>query len=220
MKYDVALVELRRRLAPGRPPVLTDADYTALLRSARRPDRYGYLPDNLADWIAGAIYPVGAAVRPTIPNGHFYILVDNNSGAVASEEPADWPLQTGEQVTTTGDGYTWQEAGIAAYVPTYDLDSAAADGWMQKAALSADAYNLSDNGLSLSRDQIYVHCERQAKYWRRKIQEMIPTGYGQASGALYQINASYYSEYANSYRIGLWPNAGVVVPLDNGPYLP
>lgn len=219
MKYDAALAEIRRRLAPGKPPVLTDADYAALLKSARRPDRYGYLPDNLADWIAGAHYPAGAAVRPTVPNQHFYILLDNNAGAAASEEPAPWPLLSGEQVTTA-DGYVWQEAGLAAYIPTYDLESAAADGWMQKAAMSADAYNLSDNGLSLSRDQIYVHCERQAAYWRRKVQEMIPTGYGQASGAIYQINSPYYTGYANNYRIGLWPNAGVVVPLDNGPYLP
>jgi hypothetical protein len=219
VKYDAALAELRRRLAPGHPPVLTDADYGALLASARRPDRYGYLPDGLADWIAGAVYPVGAAVRPTIPNGHFYILLDNGSDAPASEEPAEWPLGTGEQVTPA-DGYTWQEAGLAAYVPTYDLDSAAADGWMHKAALSADAYNLSDNGLSLSRDQIYQHCERQAKYWRRKIQEMIPTGYGQAAGAVYLINSPAYTGYANNYRIGLWPNAGVQVPVENGPYLP
>jgi hypothetical protein len=219
MKYNAALAELQRRLAPGRPPALTDADYAALLASARRPDRYGYLPDGLADWIAGARYPVGAAVRPTIPNGHFYILLDNNDNAADSGEPNPWPLETGAQVVTIA-GYVWQEAGMAAYTPTYDLDLAAADGWMQKAAMAADAYNLSDNGLSLSRDQIYVHCERQAKYWRRKVQEMIPTGYGQASGAVFAINSPYYTGYANNYRIGLWPNAGVVVPADNGPYLP
>jgi hypothetical protein len=219
MKYDAALAELRRRTAPGRSPVLTDADYTALLASAVRPDRYGYLPDGLADWIAGARYPVGAAVRPTVPNQHFYILVDNNAGAVASEEPVVWPLTSSGEITTA-DGYVWREAGLAAYIPTYDLDLAAADAWMQKAAMSADAYNLSDNGLSLSRDQIYVHCERQAKYWRRKVQEVIPVGYGQAASPVYQINSPYYTGVINSYRIGIWPNAGVVVPVVNGPYLP
>lgn len=218
MKYDAALAELRRRLAPGKPPVLTDADYAALLRSARRPDRYGYLVDNLADWIAGAVYPIGAAVRPSIPNGHFYILVDNNAGAAASEEPAPWPLTTGAQVTTA-DGYVWSESGIASYTPTYDLDMAAADGWMQKAAMSADAYNISDNGLSLSRDQIYAHCQMQAKYWRRKIQETIPTGYASALAPVYAY-PGYTTAYAVNYRIGIFPNAGVIVPLDNGPYLP
>lgn len=209
MKYDAALAELKRRLAPGKPPLLSDADYAALLASARRPDRYGYLVDGLADWIAGAAYPTGAAVRPTVANGHFYIVLDNNNGAVASEEPNPWPLTTGAQITTA-DGYVWQEAGITNYTPTYDLDLAAADGWMQKAAMSADSYNISDNGLSLSRDQIYSHCQAQAKYWRRKVQETIPVGY----------STSLYGGYANNYRIAVWPNAGVIIPLDNGPYLP
>jgi hypothetical protein len=201
MKYSEALAELRRRTAPGKPPVLTDADYGAFLASARRPDRYGYLPDGLADWIAGAVYPVGAAVRPSTPNGHFYIVVDNNTDGAVSIEPAPWPLLSGEQVTAP-DGYIWQEAGVTSYTPTYDLDQAAADAWEHKAGLAADQYNLSDNGLSLSRSQIMAQCQMQARYWRRKIQDSIPTGYG------------------SNYRIGIYPGAGVVVPLDNGPYLP
>lgn len=200
MKYDAALAELQRRTAPGKPPVLTSADYAALLISARRPDRFGYLPDGLADWIAGAVYPIGAAVRPTIANGHFYIVIDNASGATVSAEP-DWPTTTNTQITSA-DNYVWQEAGVTTYTPTYDLDQAAADAWEAKAALSAGQYDISDNGLTLNRSQIMVQCQAQATYWRRKVQDIIPTGYG------------------SNYRISIFPNAGVVVPLENGPYLP
>lgn len=53
----------------------------------------------------------------------------------------------------------------AGWVPTYDLNRAAARGWRWKAAKIASVYNVSGDGRSLSRAQWFDHCLEMVKLY-------------------------------------------------------
>jgi len=58
----------------------------------------------------------------------------------------------------------------AAWVPTWDLNRGAAEGWRWKASKAAAAmYDFSADGASYSRSQIAEHCRQQALAYQRKI---------------------------------------------------
>jgi len=53
---------------------------------------------------------------------------------------------------------------VPFYTPdTWNLDSAAAAGWLVKAGKCANRFNFSSDVNSFSRDQLYQHCIMQAK---------------------------------------------------------
>ena len=64
--------------------------------------------------LAGASFPVGYTVVPTVDNGHAYI-VDANVGAIGAEPT--WP--TGAGATVTSGGVTFKEIGAAALLKGY-----------------------------------------------------------------------------------------------------
>lgn len=56
----------------------------------------------------------------------------------------------------------------AAWVPTWDLDSAAAEGWRRKAGFAAARFNFAEDGQRFDRAQVYEHCMKQADYYARR----------------------------------------------------
>ena len=74
------------------------------------------------------------------------------------EEPYTWDTST-EPPT--------QDAN-EAWIATYDLAAAAADIWAEKAAAVADRYDLSDQGRSQSRSQMYAQYMANARHWRMR----------------------------------------------------
>lgn len=73
------------------------------------------------------------------------------------------------------DPYAWdtsttppsQEANTS-WIPTYDLNAAAADIWDEKAAVLAQDYDFSADGGNFSRSQAYEHAAAMAKRFRAR----------------------------------------------------
>jgi hypothetical protein len=51
--------------------------------------------------------------------------------------------------------------GDAAWTPTWDFNTAAAEGWSRKAGIAASRFNFAEDGQRFDRAQIYQHCESQ-----------------------------------------------------------
>jgi hypothetical protein len=54
------------------------------------------------------------------------------------------------------------------WIPTFDLPSAAADLWAEKAGVLSADYDLNADGASLSRSQAYEQAMKQSRYWRSR----------------------------------------------------
>lgn len=54
------------------------------------------------------------------------------------------------------------------WTPTYNLNSAAAEGWRWKAAKASELISVDLDGERMSSNQIFEHCERMAKTYSRK----------------------------------------------------
>lgn len=76
------------------------------------------------------------------------------------EEPYDWDTSTDPP---------HQDAN-ADWIPTYDLNAAAADLWDEKAATLAQDYDFSADGASYSRSQAYEAAEKRSRYYRSRRQ--------------------------------------------------
>ena len=55
------------------------------------------------------------------------------------------------------------------WVPTFDLNAAAAEGWSWKAGKVAPRYGVNLDGAVLQRQQLYAHCRAQAAHYASKI---------------------------------------------------
>ncbi len=56
----------------------------------------------------------------------------------------------------------------AAWVPTYDLNKAAAEGWRWKAGKVAAKFRVQGGGQALARDQVHRHCMRMIEVYENK----------------------------------------------------
>ena len=74
------------------------------------------------------------------------------------EDPYTWDTST--EPPTQDDNDNW--------VATYDLNAAAADIWAEKAGALSDRYDLSDQGRSQTRSQIYEHAMAQCRHYRAR----------------------------------------------------
>ena len=74
------------------------------------------------------------------------------------EEPYTWDMST---TPPHQDVNTW-------WVPTYDLNAAAADVWDEKAATVAQDYDYSADGASFSRSRVVEQYERRARSYRAR----------------------------------------------------
>lgn len=57
----------------------------------------------------------------------------------------------------------------AEWEPTWDLNRAAARGWDIKAGRASDHHAVTINGRVFSAQQVYEHCEEQARKYRKRI---------------------------------------------------
>lgn len=55
----------------------------------------------------------------------------------------------------------------AGWVPTWDLDAAAADGWTIKAGRAASGFNFAEDGQRFDRSQVHAQCMLMARHYRR-----------------------------------------------------
>lgn len=72
-------------------------------------------------------------------------------------------------------GYTRAD-GSAVWTPTWDLNSAAVEGWRRKAGKAAARFSFAEDGQRFDRAQIYAHCIAQADAYGRKVMGGVPLG--------------------------------------------
>lgn len=125
------------------------------------PDRIVTLPpDDYPNWQASHAYSANAVIVPLARNGYLYqVTAAGTSGAT---EPT-WPMAG----TVTDGGVTWTVYGLS-WVPTYDLNAAAAEGWRWKAAAAACRFDFSVARNQFQREQVHTHCLAMAKAYARK----------------------------------------------------
>jgi hypothetical protein len=55
-----------------------------------------------------------------------------------------------------------------SWIPTYDLNQAAADIWQEKAATAAQDFDVAADGAAMSRSQVYEQCMKQQRHYAAK----------------------------------------------------
>lgn len=88
------------------------------------------------------------------------------------------------------------------WVPSYNLNLAAAEGWRQKAGKVAAKFRVQGGGQTLARDQVHRHCLRMAEQYEKKL----AAGAGgiqsvRAPGNLVVDRGSASSRTADYYRL-------------------
>lgn len=66
--------------------------------------------------------------------------------------------------------------GDEDYVPTYKIDLAAAEAWDVKAARATELISTDLDGDRMSSDQVFAHCERMARKYRRRTASSVTIG--------------------------------------------
>jgi len=149
LSEDEALVRLARMVAMDEEPVLYDTDLLRLLDKHKRG----------GTWAASTAYVYGDRVIPTVRTGKRYVCAIG--GTSGTTEP-DWPTTEFSRVT---DGtVTWEEEGLD-WTDGYDLEAAAHEAWLEKAAIAASAFRFSDGQQTFDRQQLIQHCERMARLY-------------------------------------------------------
>lgn len=198
LSEDAARARLSRMCAATADPVLDDAALDELLTLAKRPytvpradlmqltpaqaglsveqQPWGdvafpvWLPDHavtlspdvLASWQPQTAYAQGVQIVPARRNK--YVYTATTGGTSGASEPV-WPLANGG--TVTDGGVVWQIAGLS-WMPTWDLNAAAAEGWRWKAALAAGRYDFGGGQARLARSQVVAQCLKMAQQFARK----------------------------------------------------
>jgi hypothetical protein len=128
------------------------------------PDRIITLPpDSYPVWQPSTAYALNDVIVPLARNGYLYQLVAPADGGTSGASEPTWPT-TG---TVTDNGLTWQVYGLS-WVPTYDLNAAAAEGWRWKAAAAACRFDFMANRNQFRRSMVHDHCLAMAKAYARK----------------------------------------------------
>ncbi len=150
-----AIAQLSRMTAATKPPLLDDDTLDVLLDNATRRDLNRNWPASDHPWTATTALALGATIVPTDPTGAAYIVT--TAGTTGSVEPT-WPTVAGSTVADGSVVFTMSAlTGSQAQVwqPTYDLNSAAAEGWRIKAGELAVRTDFSSDGQSFSLSQAY-----------------------------------------------------------------
>lgn len=159
-----AIERLGRLVAKDTAPTLTDAELADLLGLGAIADSAEHAPEaDSAEWVAGTAYAVGDTVVPTSRTGRRYIVTI--AGTSDASEPS-WPASG----AIADGGVTWElDAALpAAWLPTYDLAIAAAEGWRYKAGRTSDRFRFSQEGEGYDRNQVFEHCLRMAEIYEAK----------------------------------------------------
>lgn len=66
--------------------------------------------------------------------------------------------------------------GTDSWIPTYNMNSAAAEGWRWKAAKAAELVSIDLDGERMSSNQIFDHCQSMIRQYSRKQSATISFG--------------------------------------------
>lgn len=158
MKHSQAIARLKGMVAWDQEPALSQAELDALLTSARRPDADGNLIEDVVAWEADTSYVKGD--RVTVGDGFAYVCVQE--GVTGVTQPV--------MDETTEDGsVVWQRDGESVWTPTYDLNYAAAEGWLLKAGRAASMVSFQADGARFDRDQIIANCRTLEEHYRQRV---------------------------------------------------
>lgn len=170
------------RMVPG----LTQPEYADLLELAERPDTNARLSSADTEWAAAAVYAIGDLVVPTSRTGALFAAT--TAGAAAGAEPV-WPSSG----TVVDGAVTWELRDTGArWLPSYDLNAAAAEGWRWRAAKVADAYDFSTDGQSFDRSQLQAHALKMADYYAARVGQLVGSARSGALSIKLSPRAPYY----------------------------
>jgi hypothetical protein len=146
----IAMTELKRLTEYSVEPVLDETtDLTPILNAAKI----------CSLWVAGTAYSYGDEIVPTSANqnGRRYRCI--KAGMSGSTEPFWNPYYGGRVID--GSTLVWEECGAQAK-SLWDMNLAAYNGWLAKAAKVAPDFDFSGAGESYKRSQVYEQCLKQA----------------------------------------------------------
>jgi hypothetical protein len=167
------------------------------MRLARVVDRYGTAPDAFKIWKPSTNYAVGDFVvrtsrgelgpqswssqlyiPPAIPYTAAIVWQASVAGRSANVEPT-WPANAVIKTTTVVDGgVTWLAQSWTPWFGNWDLALGACEGWRRKAGLAANGYQFSDQGKSLSRNQIFDQCIKMSQQYGKKTMRSVSLSKG------------------------------------------
>jgi len=134
-------------------PELSNSELGELIDEHKRSD----------DWTASTAYIVGDRIQPTVKNGRIYECV---IAGTTSTNPDIFPnIGYTNQVISEGVDLVWRDVG-AAYYETYDVRSAAREGWMMKASKIAHLIDVEDGQQKLNFSKLLEHCYKMAEKYR------------------------------------------------------
>lgn len=137
-------------------PALSEDDLGELLDMSRVHDASGNPPKTYDELEGGVDYVEGDIVVPAYAdwNGYSYVCTE---GGESADGAVSWPTNPGVTMSTGGASFVRDDA--VSWVPTYDLNLAAAEGWRWKKAASAGRISFTADGATFNRDQFLAHCE-------------------------------------------------------------
>ncbi len=122
--------------------------------------------------------PIGRFISGTTQYRRFLVgypdLEESSSGTEVWRLYDRWGEDVTEQYTPDylrGELlFDQDQAGSARFLDfrAYDLNGAAAEGWRRRKAKTAQYYNYSRDGMSMSRSQWFEHCEAMVQEFSRK----------------------------------------------------
>lgn len=143
----VAMQQLIGAVQPETAPTLNEEELGEILDQCLR----------ATYWLPSETHRHGAAVMPSVFNGHRYRA--DKSGVSASTEP-NWPLGQGAKVR---DGeVVWIEDG-PDYVSAYNVELAIHLAWQRKLAKASNCTDWKAGGISNSGSQVFENLEKMVR---------------------------------------------------------
>lgn len=156
---------LKRVVAWDQEPQLSQDEIDDLIELARITKPY-QTHDSLSEWEPYTHYNKGEMVV-TKDKEAFFCVEDGVSGDLAPKSLSD--------VSEYNDGTTkWVYRGLSNYIPTYDLNRAAYEGWGMKAAKASSMISFTSDGATYHRDQYIENCEKMQRKYARNASSKIP----------------------------------------------
>lgn len=162
-----ALLRLAQMTAAETDPVLSTDDLNDLLWMAEREDLNGNSPGNgnALDYVPNvSVYLAGQVVLITLSGDRFWVATSTGIPTGIT-----FPDITGDLTQTTViDGpVTWRDNGNT-WVPTWDLNYAAAEGWRRKAGRVSNRFDFGSDNQTFSRSQFMAQCLMMADRYTKR----------------------------------------------------
>lgn len=169
MNEAAARDELAVMTAADQDPTLDRRELDQCLSRARRPDRAGNLPTNVATaptWTAATAYAAGDVIKGG--NRWWICLSSGTSSAVAPGWPTTLTGPRHYAYRIVDNTVVWGDAG-GEWAPTYLLEAGAAHGWRLKAAKVQSRTSFSADGATFQRREQFVNAMQMARMYERRV---------------------------------------------------